>query len=111
MKKCIILLPLEYNDGKEVPIRVINRILRDIDEKFDGHHIAGTGQGSYRMENGEMAHDTTLDVWIVIDPDKTDVLRKMAGRFARMLKQESIYFEVTDSKVEFIGPEKESEGV
>lgn len=109
MRKCIILLPLAFNDGKEVPSKLISQILREIDEVFDGHHIAGTGQGSYRMKNGEMAHDTTLDVWIAFNPDKREVLKKMVGRFARMLKQETIYFEDMDSVVEFIKPEPENE--
>jgi len=110
MKKCIILLPTQYNDGNEVATNVINGILREIDEEFDGHHIAGIGHGTYRMANGNMATDTTLDVWVATDPDKINVLRKMASRFARMLKQETIYFEVMDSEVEFIGPEQESKG-
>jgi len=110
MKKCIILLPTHYNDGSAVPENIINQIKREIDEEFDGHHIAGIGHGTYRMANGNMATDTTLDVWVAVDPDNIDVLRKMASRFARMLKQETIYFEVMDSEVEFIGPEQESEG-
>ena len=110
MKKCIILLPTQYNDGNEVAANVIKGILREIDEVFDGHHIAGIGHGTYRMANGSMATDSTLDVWVAVDPDNIDVLRKMASRFARMLKQETIYFEVMDSEVEFIGPELESEG-
>jgi predicted RNA methylase len=107
MRKCIILLPLAYNDGGEVPIRVISRILRDIDEEFDGHTIAGTAEGAYRMSDGSMAADTTLVVWVACDPERIAVLRRMASRFARILKQESIYFEITDSRVEFVGPEPE----
>ena len=110
-KKCIILLPLEYNDGTEVPREVINKIMREIDEVFDGHAVAGTADGTYRMADGNMKSDISSMVWIAVDPDKLDILRKMAGRFARTLKQETIYFEVTDSIVEFIGPETESEGV
>ncbi len=107
MRKCIILLPLTYNDGSEVPSRVISGILRDIDKEFDGHRVAGTGPGTYRMANGSMASDNTEEVWVACDPDKIDVLRKMASRFARILKQESIYFELTESRVEFVGPEPE----
>ena len=110
MKKCIILLPTQYNDGSAVPESVINKIKREIDEEFDGHHIAGIGHGTYRMANGSMATEPTLDVWVAVDPDKINVLREMASRFARMLKQETIYFEVTDSEVEFVDPEQESEG-
>jgi hypothetical protein len=107
MRKCIILLPLAYNDGSEVPSRVISGILREIDEEFDGHTIAGEDKGAYRMSDGSMAADTTLEVWVVCDEGRIAVLRKMARRIARILKQESIYFEITESRVEFVGPEPE----
>lgn len=124
MKKCIILLPLKYNDGTEVPGRVINKIKREIDEVFDGHTVGGvferrpgivkdkseTVKGNYRMPDKKMKGDVSLEIWIVFEPEKLDVLRKMASRFARTLEQDSIYFEVVDSKVEFIEPEKESDG-
>jgi predicted RNA methylase len=108
MKKCIILLPTQYNDKSEVPPDIINRILRDIDELFDGHTIAGIAEGTYRMLNGNMATDPSLMVWIAVDQDKIGMLKKMASRFARILKQETIYFEVTDSEINFIGPDLES---
>jgi len=111
MKKCIILLPTQYNDGNEVATNVINGILREIDEVFDGHTIAGKVEGTYRMSDGNMITDPSLEVWVAVEPDKIDVLKGMASRFARTLKQETIYFEVTDSEIEFIGPEPESEGV
>ena len=110
MKKCIILLPLEYNHGTEVPSGVINSIKREIDEAFDGHTVGGKVKGTYRMADGHMQSDVSLEIWVVVDSEGLDILRKMASRFARMLKQETIYFEVTDSEVEFIGPDRESEG-
>ena len=105
MNKCIILLPTKYNDESNVPESVISGILREIDEAFDGHTVAGTAEGAYRMEDGSIAKDPSLVVWIAVEPDDVNKLRKKASRFARILKQESIYFEVTDSEVEFIGPE------
>ena len=107
-KKCIILLPLHYNDGSEVPISVINKIYREIEETFDGITHGGLVKGRYRMADGRMASDISELIWVAIDAEKIDILRKMTSRFARKLKQESIYFEVTDSEVEFIGPEPET---
>jgi len=57
MKKCIILLPTQYNDGSTVPIKEINRIKREIDETFDGHTVAGVVEGTYRMTNGNMTNE------------------------------------------------------
>lgn len=108
MKKCIILFPVEFNDGTEIPSELISQIMHEIDEVFNGHTVAGKVKGTYRMADGNMKSEPSSAIWIAVAPDKLNVLRRMLGRFARTLQQESIYFEVTDSKVEFIGPEKES---
>jgi len=108
LRKCIILLPIAYNDGTEVPPAVLTGVLKEIDEAFDGHHIAGVGDGSYRMKDGTMVSDKTLDVWVVVDAKRMDELKKLAAKFAALLKQESVYFEVTAAKVEFIPPSHET---
>ncbi len=110
MKRCIILLPEKYNDGTTVPEKVINGILKEIDTVFDGHTIGGNVQGTYRMSNGHMVTDISLVVWVAVNSNKIEILKKMAGQFARTLKQESIYFEVMDSTITFIKPTPESEG-
>jgi len=51
-----------------------------------------------------MAHDKSLKIWVAIDPQRVDDLKKMAGGFAAILKQESLYFEVTEAEVEFVRP-------
>jgi hypothetical protein len=109
LKKCILLLPTSYNDGSEVPASVISGILRSIDEAFDGHTIDGYCDGVYRMDDGSLASDHSLKVWIAVDPQRVDDVRKLAGSVARLLKQESIYFEVTDAEVEFVRPSAESD--
>lgn len=43
-------------------------------------------------------------VWVVVDADRVEELRGHARTFARMLKQESLYFELTDAAPEFIRP-------
>jgi hypothetical protein len=108
-KKCIILLPTYYNNGNGVPIAVLSGILREIDEEFDGHTIAGTVEGTYKMADGSMATDKSWEIWVAVDTDKIELLKKLTSRFARILKQETIYFEITNSEVEFIGPELETE--
>ena len=91
------MLPLAYNDGTEIPPRVLADILGAIDEEFDGHTVAGTCDGAYRMATGQLAHDKSLMVWVIVDADRVDELRQHARRFAGMLKQESLYFEVTEA--------------
>lgn len=105
--KCVILVPTKYNDGTPVPENVIVSIKRKIDEAFDGHHIAGVGEGSYRMADGSMAYDPSLEIWVAVDPDRIDEVKGLVRKLARTLKQESIWFEVTNSKVEFVEPNED----
>ena len=109
-KRCIVLVPTSYNDGQEVPAKEIAGILKEVDGVFDGHYVAGHGAGTYRMEDGSMAEDRLLEVWIALEPDKVEILRKMVARFARRLKQEAVYFEVRDSEVEVIAPDENGGG-
>jgi hypothetical protein len=107
MNRCVILIPLNYSDGTSVPGKVITQIKRELDEAFDGHTVGGTVQGTYRMADRSMACDTCLEIWVAIDPSREDQLRKMTAKYARILKQESIWFEVTNSRVDFIRPDDE----
>ena len=102
MRKCILLLPTTFNGGAEVPAETLGSILADIDKAFDGHTVDGLCDGAYRMRNGEMANDRCLKVWVAVDPDRVDELKRLAARFAKRLKQESLYFEVTEAEIEFV---------
>jgi hypothetical protein len=107
--KCVLLIPTQYNDGTPVSEKVIVGIKREIDEAFDGHHVAGVGEGAYRMADGSMAYDPSLEIWVAVRPDQIDQVRSLAQKLARKLKQESIWFEVTNSQVEFVEPSDEAE--
>ncbi len=104
LRKCILLLPTTYNDETEVPPKVMASILRNIDEEFDGHTVDGLCDGVYKMADGSMVNDKSLKVWVAVDPDRVGELRKLAAGFARVLKQESLYFEITEAEVEFVRP-------
>ena len=45
---------------------------------------------------------------MAVDPTRVDEIKKLAARFARLLKQESLYFEVTEAEVEFVRPSPET---
>jgi hypothetical protein len=103
-KKCVLLLPTTYNDGQEVPPSVLSGILRSIDEVFDGHTVDGVCEGVYKMDDGAMSSDRSLKVWVAVDPERVDELRAIAACIAGRLKQESLYFEVTEAEIEFVRP-------
>ncbi len=110
-KKCLILLRTTFNDGQEVPPGVFSSVLRIIDETLDYYSIGGLCDGVYKMEGGGKARDRSVMVWAVVAPDAVDKLRRLAGRIARMLKQESIYFEVTEVEFDFVPPSAEDGGL
>jgi hypothetical protein len=107
LRKCILLLPTTFNDGTEVPPETLSSLLREVDEAFDGHTVDGLCDGVYKMDDGSMACDRSLKVWVAVDPNRVEEVRKLAARFARKLKQECLYFEVTAAEVEFVRPAPE----
>jgi len=109
LRKCILLLPTVYNDGPQVPPDVMTGILRSIDEAFDGHTVDGYCDGVYKMADGSMARDRSLKVWVAVDPARVEELRRLASQIAGILRQESLYFEVTEAEVEFVRPSLETE--
>ena len=104
LKKCLLLVPTRFNDGTPVPPDLLNGIMKDIDREFDGHSVDGYVDGAYKMADGTMAYDKSLKVWVAVRPDEVDALRTLARRFAGRLKQETLWFEVTDAEVEFLPP-------
>jgi hypothetical protein len=109
MVKCVLLIPVYYNDGKEIPKEAIGRILDEIYEKFGGYTVAGATHGAYRMDDGGRADDDCFILWIAVEAEGIAVLKKMAARIAKTFKQESIWFEVAESDITLVRPEEESE--
>jgi hypothetical protein len=104
MKKCTILVPTRFNDGSVVPPSVLIGIIREFNREFGGYSTDGLVAGAYRMADGSMAYDTSIRLWVVLAPDRVETVRNMAGRIAALLKQESLYFEVEETDVEFVPP-------
>ncbi len=99
-----MLIPLSGTDGSELSARALTKVKDVLNEAFGGHTIAGTVTGAYRMNDGSIAEDVSLEVWVAVNPDRVDEVRQIASDICRELEQESIYFEVTDSEVEFVCP-------
>lgn len=56
------------------------------------------------MRSGVKQIDTCLEVWVAVEGDdqSIDRLRRMVASFGALLGQETIYFERTGAKVEFV---------
>lgn len=104
LKKCLLLLPTAYNDGTEIPPNVLVGILNGLYDAFGGYTVDGTCDGVYKMSDGSKARDKSLKIWVAADTNKLDELREVAQGIAGTLKQESLWFEVTDAEVEFLEP-------
>jgi hypothetical protein len=103
-RKCTLLIPLAYNDGTAIPPTVLTSLQNRLFERFGGYTRAGTAEGTYRMADGSRADDRTLVLWVAVPPQRVPELRREVAGFARDLRQESMYFEVSDATVEFIAP-------
>jgi len=109
-RKFITLVPLNYNDGSEVPKEIRDQIYEGLFELAGGHYTAGTGQGAFRMKSGNKQVDRCAEVWIWVEEEDVAELKRMVARFADLLGQESMYLESPTTSVEFIEPQsKEAE--
>jgi hypothetical protein len=106
-KKAILLLPLTYNDGSQVPEEVLARIYESLFVLSGGHTSAGTVRGAYRMQDGSKQTELLEQVWIAYDEEDKGALRDLVAQICTELGQEAMYLEFTDSVIEFIAPRAE----
>lgn len=103
LRKVTLLIPLTFNDGTAVPAETLDAIEEEIYFAFNGWTVAGEVLGAYRMrQTSQKQVERLLQVWVVVDEAQLDRLRQMVARFGTLLAQESMYFEVGASQVEFI---------
>ena len=106
LPKFILLIPLRYNDGREVP----NEVILDFQEKLyalgGGFTIAGTVEGAYRMADGTKQIDHSLQIWIGLREECVPELELLVAELGAKLGQESMYLERTGGAIHFIPPRK-----
>lgn len=104
LPKFIVLFPLSYNDGREVPKKVLLDFKARLLALANGHTIAGTVEGAYRMADGKTAVDHSLEIWIVLREEYVPELEQLVAELGAELGQESMYLERCGSTVRFIPP-------
>jgi hypothetical protein len=104
MDKYVILIPLNYNDGKAVPKKIIREALDALYDLADGCTIEGKVKGAYRMKSGARQDDVLLKVWVMIAPDHTKKLKEMVRQLCVRLGQESMWLEKSNSIIELVEP-------
>lgn len=110
LKKVTLLIPLTFNDGTAVSRETLDAIEEEIYFAFNGWTVAGEVHGAYRMrQTGQKQVEQLLQVWVVVEEAQLDELRQLVAKYATLLAQESMYFEVGASHVEFIRPLSEKD--
>jgi hypothetical protein len=104
LRKCTILLPLAYNDSTPIPPTVLTNIQDRLYDRFGGYTVVGRVTGAYRTDDGTRVNDESLVVWVAVPAERIDELRREAARICHVLRQESLYFEVSDAAVELVDP-------
>lgn len=104
--KFVVLVPLRFNDGTQVP----NDVILDFQEKLfllgGGFTLAGTVEGAYLMADGKKQIDHSQTYWIGVPEDRIDELRTIVSELGDTLGQESMYLEHTGSRIEFVPPSR-----
>ena len=125
-KKASFHLPTETNpnpadnDTRYSLNDEINTTIAEIEDRWEGSSFEGfctSGVGSYRMRRGELKDSKVVDIYrrffVVFDPEKIEedlaFLKDVLERFRKKTDknnspiQESIYLEIEDVEVHFIG--------
>lgn len=105
LPKFILLIPLNYNDGTEVPKEVILDFQEELFLLGGGFTEAGTVKGAYQMEDGSRQVDHSLQLWIGLPDEYIPDLERLVGRLGAKLGQESMYLERTGGQIHFIPPQ------
>lgn len=106
LTKLILLVPLRYNDGRQVPKEVILDFQEELFALGGGFTVAGTVQGAYRMADGTKQVDDSLQIWIGLKEEYVPELERLVGELGAKLGQESMYLERTGGKIDFIPPQQ-----
>ena len=108
-EKVTLLLPLTYNDGSTVEKEKLKQIRNELYAFCGGYTVEGTVEGAYKMQSGKKQVDKLLKIFVVIERAEISNLKHLVQKFGSQLKQESMYFECSPSRVEFIrGSKKRS---
>jgi len=102
--KFTLLLPLNYNDGSEVPETLLHGMCNELFDLAGGYGLPGTVTGAYRMKDGTKQVDRSMIIWVAVEESDEAELRQLVAKFAAELRQEVLYLERTGGTVEFIPP-------
>lgn len=102
MKKCVLLIPTRYNDGRKVEDYKLENALNEIANLTGGYTIDGEVIGAYKMNSGTIQREVSRKLWIVCENEIIDKLKTLVLSLKKQFQQECMYFSVTDETVMFL---------
>jgi hypothetical protein len=95
--KFTTLIPLRFNDGREVPQDQIDRIIDGLAFRFNGCSDEGVTKGQWLdPKDSRLYRDESRRVSVVCDNSLLDEARQSVIKIGKELGQRAMYFEVRD---------------
>lgn len=101
-----LLVPLNFNDGSEVPSELHDALEDELYVAFGGCTVGGTVRGSYRMENGDKQVDHLVQMWVAVPDEQWQELEEIIQRYCERFQQECMYLEKTGATAQLIRPKR-----
>lgn len=100
--KATFYLPVKDNEGHDLQAEIAAVEDRCFEE-FDGWTMSGYFRGTWRMQTGEQALDTSAVYQIILEEDELPKLEQILLGFKAQTSQEALYLEVDrDIEVRFL---------
>lgn len=95
--KFTTLIPLRFNDGREVPIEQMDRIIDDLVKQFKGCSDEGVTKGQWLDPDDERLYrDECRRITVVCANSRLPEAQRAVIRIGQELDQLAMYFEVRD---------------
>ncbi len=108
LKEAIVLIPLTYNDGTDVPQEILESISDEIYIAFHAWTSEGTVKGAYRMQaTGQKRVEDLQKVSVILKESEIAELEGMIARWCAQLGQEVMLLKIADFTIKFIPPQPE----
>lgn len=95
--KFTTLIPMRFNDGREVPLEQINRIIDALAAQFSGCSDEGVTKGQWlHPKDSRLYRDESRRITVVCDNAHLREAERAVIRIGQELGQSAMYFEVRD---------------
>jgi hypothetical protein len=95
--KFTTLIPMRFNDGREVPLEQINRIIDELAARFDGCSDEGITKGQWLdPKDSRLYRDESRRITVVCDNAQLREAERAVIKIGQELGQRAMYFEVRD---------------